>query len=91
MYTSKKKGGFKHIYELILDNVDNVVGDNEPDLANEPELVNEPLNEPDLANEPELANEPDLANERCRRGVDVVHIVQNKLLLQISPRARTVR
>ena len=51
----KKKGRFKHIYEsslflTILDNVDNVVGDNEPDLTNEPELVNEP----DLANEQEL-------------------------------------
>ena len=32
----KKKGGFKHIYEFILDNVDNVVGDNEPELVNEP-------------------------------------------------------
>ena len=52
----KKKGGFKHIYEFILDNV---VSDNEPDLANEPEFVNEP----DIANEQELANEPDLANE----------------------------
>ena len=63
--TLQKKGGFKHIYEFILDNVDNVVGDNEPDLANEPEFVNEPelLNDPDLANEQELANEPDLPNE----------------------------
>ena len=61
----KNKGGFKHIYKFILDNFDNVVGDNEPDLANEPELVNEPdlANEPELANEPDLVNEPELANE----------------------------
>ena len=55
MYTSKKRGDLS-IYEFILDNV---VSDNEPDLANEPEFVNEP----DIANEQELANEPDLANE----------------------------
>ena len=58
--TPQKKGGFKHIYEFILDNV---VSDNEPEFVNEPDIANEQelANEPDLANELELANEPELA------------------------------
>ena len=28
-----------YIYEFILDNFDNVVGNNEPELVNEPQLI----------------------------------------------------
>ena len=42
MYTLKKRGGFPHKYEFIVDKEP----DNELDLATEPELANEP--EPEL-------------------------------------------